>query len=120
MDCWDDYVMSDGKTLFYTPYVPLIHRGGLSSGEDVDVGIDKFGDEVRVGSTVLSAVGGDLRTYVVKSIRILYGTDRYIYTLDSYNDPKDFKKIVKRYSGDVFLLNEGKIMAAKLRGTKFY
>ena len=120
MDRWDDYVMSNGKTLFYTPYVPSIHSGRLNSSGEVEVGIDKFGDEVRVGSTVLSAVGGDLRTYVVNSIRILYGTDRYIYTLDSYSDPKDFKKVIKRYSGDVFVLNDGKIMAAKLRDMKFY
>lgn len=120
MDRWDDYVMSNGKTLFYTPYVPSIHNGRLNSSEDVEVGIDKFGDEVRVGSIVLSAVGGDLRTCVVKSIRILYGTDRYIYTLSSYNDPKDFKKAIRRYSGDVFAIDNGKVMAAKLRDMKFY
>lgn len=120
MDRRDDYIMSNGKTLFYTPYVPSIYGNGRSTGEDVEVGIDKFGDEVRVGSIVLSAVGGDLRTYTVKGIRILYGTDRYIYTLSSYNNPQDFKKAIRRYSGDVFAIDNGKVMAAKLRDMKFY
>jgi hypothetical protein len=60
-----------GRTALMHVYTPIIQSSNYvySQGDKVDVGIDKFGDEVRVGSVVISAVGGSVETYLVKEIK---------------------------------------------------
>jgi hypothetical protein len=110
-----------GRTALMHVYTPIIQSSNYvySQGDKVDVGIDKFGDEVRVGSVVISAVGGRVETYLVKEIKTA-GGGGFRFRLSSYKEPDNPKKSISRYSGDVLAVGEGKIVAAKLRDHSFY